>query len=108
MFQGDFGTLKQTLTHLLEKSLGDFQGSNLEEFLFLLRRNINPSADFMWQCHPFLPLLYRNYAFLFYYFFFFNKTVNKKIRYIKINLLELRESEDFEPIPIIQTKVVEN
>ncbi len=29
VFQGDFGTLKQTLTHLWEKSQGDFQGSKI-------------------------------------------------------------------------------
>ncbi len=33
---------------------------------------------------------------------------NKKIRCIKMNLLEFWESKDFERIPIHQTKIVEN
>ncbi len=38
MFHGDFGVLKQTLTHSRGKSQGDFQGSRKGtlKFLFLL------------------------------------------------------------------------
>ncbi len=55
---------KETLTRLKGKSLEDFLGSKIGtlRFLFLLRRNISTSADFMRQFRAFLPRLCGDYA----------------------------------------------
>ncbi len=86
--------LKQTLTYSREKSQGDFQRSKIGT----LRKNISPSADFMWQfrtffCHVCAEIML--------FVIFKNEIINNtKGRCIKVNLLELWESQDFKRIPI--------